>query len=192
MNTSEWRPSPVFPNHYLVSSDGDVYSIASKKVLKPATDKYGYLYYTLCVNGERRCVKAHRLIATAFIPNPYGKPTVNHKNGIKTDNRIGNLEWATNKEQTNDPLTLAHMKTVWGNTDYQAMGMKRNYGRLPVTVETESGELFHFPSLRSAAQTFGFNYGHLSETINGKRPQPKGFSIAVTKLRFPEDDENAD
>lgn len=177
MSTSEWKPSPIFPSHYLVSSDGDVYSIASKKVLKPATDKYGYLYYTLCVNGERRCVKAHRLIATAFIPNPSSKPTVNHKNGIKSDNRVVNLEWATNKEQTNDPLTFSHMKTVWGNTDYQAMGMKRNYGRMPVSVVKANGETIEFPSLLTAAKELGANYGHLSETLNGKRPQRKDFSI---------------
>jgi len=177
MSTCEWKPSPIFPNHYMVSSNGDVYSRVRGKVLRPATDKHGYHYYTLCVNGERHCVKAHRLIAMAFIPNTQNKPTVNHINGVKTDNRASNLEWATNKEQTNSAVTLSHMMIVWKNTDYQAMGAKRNFGRRPVTVITKNGDVHNYPSLKSAADALGVNYSHLSETIHGKRPQRKGFTV---------------
>jgi len=177
MSTCEWRPSPIFPNHYMVSTNGDVYSRVRGKVLRPATDKHGYHYYTLCVNGDRRCVKAHRLIAMAFIPNTQNKPTVNHINGVKTDNRVSNLEWATNKEQTNSVVTFSHMMIVWKNTDYQAMGAKRNFGRRPVTVIMKNGDVRKYPSLKAAAGALGANYSHLSETIRGKRPQRKGFTI---------------
>lgn len=78
---------------YFVSKNGDVYSKKGNllKKLKPYVNRSGY--YIISIRRHTRIL--HRLIAKAWIPNPNILPEVNHKNGIKTDNRIENLEWCS-------------------------------------------------------------------------------------------------
>lgn len=78
---------------YPDSNDGKVFSkkFNKNKQLKLQTDKNGYLLVNLYKNGNQLTHKVHRLVAKAFIDNPEDKPEVNHKNGIKTDNKAENL-----------------------------------------------------------------------------------------------------
>ena len=189
---SIWRKSAIFPDYYSVSDDGKVRSERNGKILRPALDKSGYHYYVLCVNGDRRTVKAHRLIALSFIPNPQNKPTINHKNGIRTDNRVVNLEWATHKEQSNNPLTYQKLVEKSKHTDYRAMGLLRDYGRQPIEVlkkEVQWVSLGEFPSQKAAAEFTSVSPGKVSQCVSGQKKSCKGYAfkpIAVTKKRFPE------
>ena len=94
MINEEWKE---IDNNYKISNTGKVFSNRTKKELKPWKTKKGYLRVDM---GRNKREYIHRLVAEAFIENIENKPTVNHLNHDKTDNRIENLEWATYKEQT--------------------------------------------------------------------------------------------
>lgn len=78
---------------YTIDEKGNVFSIRNNKNIKHIKLKSGYVYVHLCKNGTGQLVRLHRLVAQHFIPNPNGYKQVNHKNGIKTDNEVSNLEW---------------------------------------------------------------------------------------------------
>lgn len=92
-----------------VFSDGSVYvhRTTGKRRFGDISDK-GYLRILIRENGKSHTVFVHRLVAMAYIPNPNNKPQINHKNGIKTDNRPENLEWCTNLENRQHRSDVLH------------------------------------------------------------------------------------
>lgn len=82
---------------YTISANGIVYNSKNKE-RKPSKINGGYLSISLYNNNTSKSYLVHRLVAITFIPNPLNLPFVNHKNGIKTDNRVENLEWCTRQE----------------------------------------------------------------------------------------------
>lgn len=104
-DTEEWKTIEGY-SKYEVSNQGRLRNRETLKILKCRFNKGGYKRIN-SVNPSTKKVdtlKVHRIVATTFIPNPLSKPHVNHINGIKTDNRVENLEWVTDKENNNHYL----------------------------------------------------------------------------------------
>lgn len=92
-----WRNIDGFPN-YEISTNGRVYSRKRDLILTPFHDGWGYKKVSLRNHGKRSDKSIHRLVANAFIPNPLGKPEINHIDGDKNNNCVDNLEWVTSSE----------------------------------------------------------------------------------------------
>lgn len=97
----KWQLERIVPGYgrkYVVHRLGEVFSRNSDKWLKVHEHKNGYLYVRLYRNGRSKAEYLHRLVAMAFIPNPYGHQCVIHKDGNKKNNRRENLQWISRSQ----------------------------------------------------------------------------------------------
>lgn len=131
-NKEIWKTIKDFPN-YEVSTHGRVRNKKTGHILKPIPDKDGYLRVHL--NTDRNVKRVNRLVADAFIPNPENKPHVNHLDGIKSNNCVTNLVWATIKEN-NDHAIETGLRDI----------------KKPVKI-IETGEIFS--SIKECAEAIG-------------------------------------
>ena len=93
-----WKDIEGYEGLYQISNKGKVYSLRLEKFLKFSKNKKGYLQVQFTVNCKFKTFKIHRLVALAFIPNPFNLPEVNHKDGDKLNNNDWNLEWNTSQQ----------------------------------------------------------------------------------------------
>src|SRR3569833_1013627 len=88
---------PGYEGLYTITRDGRVFNVRRQRFLA-LTPRQGYLFASLRKDGKQTSVGVHRLVALAYIPAVAGKEQVNHKNCVRNDNRVENLEWMTMAE----------------------------------------------------------------------------------------------
>lgn len=129
MMEEAWKDIEGHEGIYVVSSFGSVRSCPRNilrrngypqtvrgRRLKQDLNKSGYKVVMLGIGTARTSYLVHRLVAKAFVPNPYNKPTVNHIDGNKLNNHYRNFEWATRQEQTTHAVNLGLMNNRGENS----------------------------------------------------------------------------
>lgn len=160
-----------FPG-YKIYSDGRIYTENRKKFLEQSLDRRGYPRVNIqCEDGKRRSVRIHRIMALAFLPNPENKPQVNHKNGIKTDNYIDNLEWSTRSENIKHSFDYGIRKVSdkvrLAISQIGKMQKGSLHPKSKKIINIETGEVFD--TVEKAAESASIKRPTLSSMLTGKR-----------------------
>jgi hypothetical protein len=154
--------------NYNIYIDGKVWSIKSKRFITATINSSGYLKVGLYNENGRNFFNIHRLIAENFILNKFNKPQVNHINGIKTDNRIENLEWVTGSE---------NVKHAWDNglcriSNIGIIQRKyngHNVGLLNKKIILDNNTGIYYDSIKEAAFAKNLYYHILRKRLSIKK-----------------------
>lgn len=154
-NKEVWKVITEFSD-YEISSEGRVYSHHRNRIKKLVPDKDGYATTILYDKGRFKNCKVHRLVAEAFIPNPKSLPQINHKNEVKNDNRVGNLEWCTHR-----------YNLIYSDN---AKSKRRMVGKYNM-----NGKLIKMYNSMTDVTKDGYDQANVSKVCNGIRPHHKGY-----------------
>lgn len=177
-----WKDVEGYEGLYQVSNMGRVKSLKydKEKIIKSCKNSRGYLIVNLYKDKKMKDHKVHRLVAQAFLPNPNNLPQVNHKNEIKTDNRVDNLEYCDSSYNNN-----------YGSRTERAVKAKSK----PVLQFTKDGEFIRkWESATQVSRELGFNQSSISNCCKGKIYKSvggykwcyaviNGFTIDINKLK---------
>ena len=143
-------------------SNGDFFS--PEEELNFTLDKDGYLKTALRKNGVRKYLRVHRLVAQTFLENPNDLPVVNHKNGIKSDNRLDNLEWCTVSENTKHAFDVLGRKA------------NRTTNRAVTMIDKKTGEaLKRFETIQEASDYVGVRITSVWKALQKEGATCKGY-----------------
>lgn len=172
----QWKQVPGYSD-YSVSDQGRVRSrrTSNEKILKMKTNYHGYYEVTLISDeGQKKTFRVHRLVAEAFIPNPEMKPSVDHINNFKKDNRVCNLRWATMKEQLENPHTVRKRREA-----ARKASLKK---RFKVYIYDEKLNLLQTYNSTADAGRDGHSQGNVTCACTGVLKRYKGWIWSYTKL----------
>lgn len=165
--------------NYSINELGEVRNDLTGKLKKPYVN-VGNGYMTVDLWWENKPVKLtiHRLLAEAFIPNPDGKPTVDHKDGNRLNNSLQNLRWATYSEQ-NSRFNTAGVRSQRVKVTHYAEQRKKRGGGHEAWLEAD--DVMYFDRITDVAESFGLTIGNISMLLKsgniGRRGKTRGYKF---------------
>lgn len=150
-------------DNYGITESGLLYSVRKKRFLKPQNNGLGYLSVSITkFYGGSKYYYVHRLVAMQFLPNPNGYTDVNHKNGIKSDNRVENLEWCSHSDN------MKH--------SYSVLGRIRDSSGISKAVVCSNGK--EYLSAVEASRDTGAATSNISACCNNKIKKTIGLTFS--------------
>ena len=173
LDGEQWKPVPNYED-YNVSSFGRVKSFKNGKVkiMKPKLYMNGYLYIGVTKNNKQKAVLIHLLVARLFLQNNENKREVDHVDGVKFNNYVGNLRWSTSKENKAFAYQLGLMKVGENHhnsklTNEQVIFIRENPEKL---------------TREQLAKKFNVDMATISNVQMGKVYKNSGGAIRTTKV----------
>lgn len=174
-----WKAVPGYGGMYYVSDDGHVFSLGARtscgnrcpRFMKLATDRYGYRTVSLTASGgKQHKVTVHRLVAIAFLGQQDSRwKVVNHKNGIRSDNRLENLEWVTQSENSKHAFAIGNHRASGGEgyhssklTELQVRVIRRCRGEVS---QKELADLFGINVQAVSKIQLGLRWSHVKHPV---------------------------
>lgn len=167
-----WKDVVGYEGLYMVSNTGKVYSCIRNKIMTDC-DSHGYRHLGLTKKGKERKHVVHRLVAQAFIPNPFGKPEINHIDENKTNNHVDNLNWCTRTENLTHGTFIERRKRTISTSEKWDAGVKRKYKSV-IGVHVETNDTIEL-SCMTIGNSIGFSNDCISKCIRGDCMTHKGF-----------------
>ena len=173
-----WKKIKLCEN-YSINELGEVRNDTTGKIKKPFINKAnGYLTVDLWKDNKPLKITIHRLLAEAFIPNPDGKLTVDHKDGNRLNNSLENLRWATYAEQNSRFGALGVRSERIKVTHYVEQRKKRGGGH---EAWLDADDIMYFDRITDAANYFGLTIGAISLLLKngtiGRRGKTRGYKF---------------
>jgi hypothetical protein len=182
LSMETWVDVKGYEGIYMVSDQGRVMRVSKdslgrdphgkkRHILSPPLS-CGYPRVSLFKNKIQKLHHVHRLVATAFIPNPDNKPVVNHINSVRTDNRVGNLEWCTVKENIHHGIKFGSIKVgIWkGKTGYNS-----SRGIEVHQFDINGNYIRSYGSVEQAGKINGLAPSNIHACLRGDRESSKSF-----------------
>ena len=149
---------------YEVSTKGRVRN-KHGHILSLAENGVGYLHITLYNKKQQKTYYVHRLVGVAFIPNPHGYATINHKDHDRHNNCVENLEWIPQEQQYNDKWQQSHRKQI-----------TKSRQKKVILFDEENTKVIIFQSVTKCAKYLGVKQPSLSNIIR-RGQKCKGYKV---------------